>query len=75
MSKIEALASRKGCTAGQLCLAWVLAQGPEFFVIPGTTKAKNLEQNVAAAQVKLTPEDLKDIRTTIDSFTVSGERY
>ncbi|ORZ01102.1 aldo/keto reductase family protein [Syncephalastrum racemosum] len=75
VSKIEALASRKGCTAGQLCLAWVLAQGPHFFVIPGTTKAKNLEENVAAAQVKLTPEDLKQVRTIIDSFTVSGERY
>lgn len=75
VDKIKELAEKKGCTSSQLCLAWVLAQGEDFFVIPGTTKLKNLEENLAATQVRLTQEEMDEIRSIITSFEVSGQRY
>ena len=61
VDKIAAIAKKKGCTPGQLTLAWILAQGEDFIVIPGTSKIKNLEENVAAVQVQLNKADLAKI--------------
>src|ERR1700755_1015507 len=59
--KVEELAEAKGCTPAQFALAWVLAQGDDVVPIPGTKRREYLEENVAALDVKLTPEDLKRI--------------
>ena len=48
VDELTAMANKKGCTPGQLTLAWILAQGNDFIVIPGTSKIKNLEENVAS---------------------------
>ena len=58
VTKVKALADAKGCTAAQLALAWVLAQGEDIVPIPGTKRRKYLEENVGALDVILTPEDL-----------------
>ena len=60
--KVEEMAQEKGCTPGQLALAWVLAQGEDIVPIPGTKRRKYLEENAAALDVKLTPEDLRRMR-------------
>ncbi|KZP17533.1 Aldo/keto reductase [Athelia psychrophila] len=65
-----------GATAGQVSLAWLLAQGDDIIPIPGTTKIKYLEENVSAANVKLTPQDLEDIRQAAkDADASEGDRY
>uniref|UniRef100_A0A0C9RSV4 TSA: Wollemia nobilis Ref_Wollemi_Transcript_14471_2037 transcribed RNA sequence n=1 Tax=Wollemia nobilis TaxID=56998 RepID=A0A0C9RSV4_9CONI len=70
-----AIASSKGCTPGQLALAWVHHQGNDVAPIPGTTKMKNLEENISALSVSLTPEEMKEIETTVASAGVYGDRY
>ncbi|KAF7727587.1 hypothetical protein EC973_007348 [Apophysomyces ossiformis] len=75
VSKIEQLAAKKGVTPSQFVLAWVLAQGPDFVVIPGTKKIKYLEQNFAAGDIQLTPEEIADMRKVVDEANVQGERY
>ncbi|CAF1157733.1 unnamed protein product [Adineta steineri] len=72
---LKKFAENKGCTTGQLTLAWILAQGEQFFVIPDTTKIKNLEENVAAAKIKLTKEEIEQIRQACQNADTSGERY
>ena len=72
---LTTIAKRKNCTAGQLTLAWILSQGEDFIVIPGTTKIKNLEENVAAAQVQLSKEEEKEIRTACEKADIAGGRY
>ncbi|CAF0891043.1 unnamed protein product [Adineta steineri] len=72
---LKKFAENKGCTTGQLTLAWILAQGEQFFVIPGTTKIKNLEENVAAAKIKLTKEEIEQIRQACQNADTAGERY
>ena len=69
------LAAKKGCTSGQLALAWILAQGEDFIVIPGTTKIKNLEENVGSADVKLTKEEVQELRQACEDADTAGERY
>ena len=73
--KISEISSRVGCTPGQLALAWVHHQGRDVSSIPGTTKVKNLEENIGALAVKLTPEDLKEIENTVPPNAVFGDRY
>eukprot|EP01018_Ginkgo_biloba_P021664 Gb_29296 [translate_table: standard] len=73
--KLSEISSRKGCTPGQLALAWVHHQGIDVSPIPGTTKIKNLEENIGALAVKLTPEDLKEIENTVPPNAVFGDRY
>ncbi|CAG8489716.1 2647_t:CDS:10 [Ambispora gerdemannii] len=73
--RFDVLAEKKGVSASELCLAWVLAQGEDFLVIPGTKKLKYLEQNIAAAKIHLTPEEVAEIRSVVDSIEVWGERY
>ncbi|CAG8446413.1 8384_t:CDS:2 [Funneliformis caledonium] len=75
VKKFQAFASKKGVTASQLCLAWVLAQGENIVVIPGTKKVKYLEENVDAAKVQLSSEELSEIRQIIDSIDIIGHRY
>ena len=72
---LTAIAKRKNCTPGQLTLAWILVQGDDFIVIPGTTKIKNLDENVDAAQIKLTQEEIQEIRKACENANILGERY
>jgi aryl-alcohol dehydrogenase-like predicted oxidoreductase len=73
--KIEGLALEKGCTAAQLALAWVLAQGDDIFPIPGTKHLQYLEENVGAMDVVLTPEELAAIEAIAPKGVASGARY
>lgn len=73
-TRIEKLAGKHGCTPSQLALAWVLHQGDDVVPIPGTTKVKNLDNNVAALRVKLTEEDMKEISDAVPMVEVAGPR-
>jgi aryl-alcohol dehydrogenase-like predicted oxidoreductase len=73
VAKVEELAQEKGVTAGQLALAWVLAQDERIVPIPGTKRVAYLEENVAAADVELTPEDLRRIADALPE--AAGARY
>jgi aryl-alcohol dehydrogenase-like predicted oxidoreductase len=75
VAQVEAMAARKGCTAAQLALAWVLAQGPDIIPIPGTRRIKNFDENLGALQVKLTPADLAAIEQVFPADAVAGTRY
>jgi aryl-alcohol dehydrogenase-like predicted oxidoreductase len=69
------IAERKKATPAQIALAWLLAQKPWIVPIPGTTKLHRLEENVVAAAVELTPDDLRDIQDAASKITVQGARY
>lgn len=69
------IARDKGVTPAQIALAWLLAQKPWIAPIPGTTKLHRLEENFGAADVELTPEDLRDIEAALSQIVVRGERY
>jgi len=70
---IDAIAKKKGCTPGQLSLAWLMSQWDQVLPIPGTTSIKNLEENVGSLKVTVTPEEDKEIRSLIDA--AEGDRY
>ena len=69
------IAKHKQATPAQIALAWLLAQKPWIVPIPGTTKLHRLEENVAAADVKLTASDLRDIERVLSEVKVQGARY
>jgi aryl-alcohol dehydrogenase-like predicted oxidoreductase len=69
------LAAAKGCTAGQLALAWVLAQGTDIVPIPGTKRVRYLEENAGALEVVLSAEDLATIEAAVPAGAVMGDRY
>jgi aryl-alcohol dehydrogenase-like predicted oxidoreductase len=69
------IARRKKATSAQIALAWLLMQRPWIVPIPGTTKLHRLEENIGAAHVKLTSDDLRDIASAISKVTVQGARY
>ena len=69
------VAKRKGATAAQIALAWLLAQKPWIVPIPGTTKLNRLEENLGAVNVELTPDDLRAIDTAASKVHVEGARY
>jgi aryl-alcohol dehydrogenase-like predicted oxidoreductase len=73
--RVETIASEKGCTASQLALAWVLAQGDNMIPIPGTKRRSYLEQNAAAVEIWLSPKDLKRLDEVAPRGVASGERY
>ena len=75
VAAVGAIAADKGVTAAQLALAWVLAQGEDLVPIPGTRRIATLEQNVAAADVVLTPDDLARIEAVFPRDAAAGERY
>ena len=72
---IAELAKKRGCTTGQLTLAWLLAQGEDIIPIPGTKKTKYLEENLAALKIKLTKEEVKQVRDLVNAAEVHGGRY
>jgi aryl-alcohol dehydrogenase-like predicted oxidoreductase len=69
------IARRKQTTPAQIALAWLLAQKPWIVPIPGTTKLHRLEENIAAVEVELTPDDLREIDEAASKITVQGARY
>jgi aryl-alcohol dehydrogenase-like predicted oxidoreductase len=69
------IADEKKVTRAQIALAWLLAQKPWIVPIPGTTKLHRLEENLSAADVKLTPDDLRQIDQAVSTVPVQGERY
>ena len=75
VKKVEEIAREKGCTPGQLALAWVLAQGKDVVPIPGTKRRKYLEENVGALEVKLSAKDLQRIDGVSPKGAAAGSRY
>ena len=75
VARIQELAARKGCTPGQLALAWVLAQGDDIVPIPGTRRRSYLDENLGALDVALTPAELAEIRAVFPADAVAGARY
>ena len=73
--EVEAMAADKGCTAAQLALAWVLAQGEDIVPIPGTKRRKYLDDNLGALDVELAADDLARIDGIVPVGAASGERY
>src|SRR5213594_515570 len=74
VKRVEQIAREKGCTPGQLALAWVLAQGKDIVPIPGTKRRKYLEENAGALAVKLTAADLRRIDGVVPKGAVAGSR-
>jgi aryl-alcohol dehydrogenase-like predicted oxidoreductase len=72
---VSALAARKGVAPAQVALAWVLAQKPWIVPIPGTTKLHRLEENVGAAKVELTAEELREMADVLAATPVQGDRF
>ena len=72
---IREIAQLKGATPAQIALAWLLAQRPWIVPIPGTTKLHRLEENIGAAAVELTPDDLREIDSALSKVPVQGARY
>jgi aryl-alcohol dehydrogenase-like predicted oxidoreductase len=69
------IAARKQATTAQIAIAWLLARKPWIVPIPGTTKLHRLDENLGAADVELTPDDLRDIDGALSRITVQGDRY
>jgi aryl-alcohol dehydrogenase-like predicted oxidoreductase len=75
VARVEEVAAEKGVTAGQLALAWVLAQGEDVVAIPGTKRVAYLEENVAAAELELTDDDLRRLDEAFPHGVTAGDRY
>ena len=75
VGEVEALAKEKGCTAAQLALAWVLAQGEDIVPIPGTKRVKYLDENIGVLDVKLPGEDLQRLDEILPPGAAAGTRY
>ena len=72
---IATFAAKKHATSAQIALAWLLAQKPWIVPIPGTAKLHRLEENIVAASVELTPDDLRELDTATAKISVYGDRY
>jgi aryl-alcohol dehydrogenase-like predicted oxidoreductase len=72
---LEEIAEQKKATPAQIALAWLLVQKPWIAPIPGTTKLNRLEENIGAASITLTPDDLREIEGAASKITVQGARY
>ena len=72
---LATIAKRKNATPAQIALAWLLAQKPWIVPIPGTTKLSRLDENIGALAIELSPDDLRNIDTTVSKLTVEGNRY
>jgi aryl-alcohol dehydrogenase-like predicted oxidoreductase len=72
---VEEVARRRGCTPGQLALAWLLHAGPDVVPIPGTKRRRHLEENIGAADVVLTDREQSEIATLVSPGRVAGSRY
>ena len=75
MNLVKSWSKRKQATPAQIALSWLMAQKPWSVPIPGTTKLHRLEENIKAAAVELTPDDLRDIDSAASKITVQGARY
>ena len=75
VKKVQEMARERNCQPSQLALAWVLAQGDDIVPIPGTKRRKYLEENAAAVDLKLTPDDLRRLNQVFPSGAASGSRY
>src|SRR4029079_11320248 len=75
VGEVEAMAREKGCTAAQLALAWVLAQGEDIVPIPGTKRVKYLDENIGALDVHLTDEELRRLDEILPPGAAAGQRY
>jgi aryl-alcohol dehydrogenase-like predicted oxidoreductase len=75
VGRVQALAKAKGCSAAQLALAWVLAQGRDVAPIPGTKRRKYLEENLGALEVRLSADDLRHIDEVAPAGAAAGPRY
>ncbi|KAJ4388655.1 hypothetical protein N0V93_006114 [Gnomoniopsis smithogilvyi] len=71
---IKTLAERKGCTAGQLTLAWLMSQGDDIIPIPGTTKMKNFDENIGALSIQISKNEDMKIREAIENTEIAGAR-
>ena len=72
---LNKIAEKKKATTAQIALAWLLAQKPWIVPIPGTTKLARLDENIGAASIKLTPDDLREIENASSKIKVQGDRY
>ena len=75
VEKVRELAAARGATPAQVALAWVLAQGDDVVAIPGTKRRAYLEQNVAALDLRMSPDDLAELDSFTRGWTVAGDRY
>ncbi len=75
VERVRAIAARKGVKPGQLALAWVLAKGDDLVPIPGTKRRKYLEENAAAAEIKLTPAEVRELEAAVPQNEIVGDRY
>src|SRR6202008_737894 len=75
VDRLGEIAKRKKATPAQIALAWLLAQKPWIVPIPGTTKLHRLEENIGAAEIELTPDDLREIQSAASQIEVQGARY
>jgi aryl-alcohol dehydrogenase-like predicted oxidoreductase len=75
VARVRALAAERGCTPGQLALAWLLAQGDDVIPIPGTKRVGYLEENLAALAVRLTPDDVAALDAAVPPGVAAGARY
>jgi aryl-alcohol dehydrogenase-like predicted oxidoreductase len=75
VERVEAIAKRKGVTAGQLALAWVLSKGEDMIPIPGTKRRKYLDENAAAVKIKLSPADVQELEAAMPQDEIVGDRY
>jgi aryl-alcohol dehydrogenase-like predicted oxidoreductase len=75
VEEVKALAGERGCTPGQLALAWVLAQGEHIVPIPGTRRVRNLVENLGAVEVSLSARDLAALEAVFPVTAIAGARY
>lgn len=75
VERVKAIAERRGVKPGQLALAWVLAKGDDLVPIPGTKRRKYLEENAAAVEIKLTPDEVAELEAAVPQEEIAGDRY
>ncbi|MEA2787074.1 MAG: hypothetical protein QOF71_3178 [Candidatus Eremiobacteraeota bacterium] len=75
VERVQAIATRKGVKAGQLALAWLLSKGDDIVPIPGTKRRAYVEENAAAAELELTPDEVAELEAAVPQHEIAGERY
>jgi aryl-alcohol dehydrogenase-like predicted oxidoreductase len=75
VNRMSSISARRGCKPGQLALAWVLAKGDDVVPIPGTKRRKYLEENAAAAEIKLSPAEVAELEAAVPKEEIVGDRY
>lgn len=75
LEALRAFAAGKGCSVAQLCVAWVLAQGPDIVSVAGTARRPHLDENLRAADIALSPQELTELERIVPPGAVAGDRY